>query len=72
MTRPLPGNPGQLSWVRRASAVAMARGNPRPRLFGGSALEDVRLDRVVGRRRPRGLGPRGLRGLRRPGVARYS
>jgi hypothetical protein len=51
---PLPGTPGQLGWIRRASAVAMARGNHRPHVFGGTVLEDVRLDRIAGTRRPRG------------------
>lgn len=42
--------PGQFGWVRRASAVAMARGARRP-FFAGGALSDIRMGGV-------GVGPR--------------
>lgn len=54
----IPGTPPQLGWVRRASAVAMARGNRHPRLFGRTATADVRMDGVAARRRPPLRGPR--------------
>lgn len=55
MSNPMSDTRTQLGWVRRASAVAMTRGNHRPRLFGGTVIEDVRMDGVDLPRRPRGL-----------------
>lgn len=45
----------QFSWMRRASAVAMARGGRRPHLLRGSVVEDLSLNRGPGRRRLRAL-----------------
>lgn len=58
MSNPMSDTRTQLGWVRRASAVAMARGNRHPRLFGRTATADVRMDGVAARRRPPLRGPR--------------
>ncbi len=55
MSNPIENLRPQFSWMRNASAVAMARGVRRPHLLSGSIVEDLSLNRGPGRRRLRAL-----------------